>query len=224
MTIMAPQQTVEDPMMLDDTAPSDRADARHLPALAGSEPARSLEAPLPSNNDLAAEISSLEKLDLHALRIRWRKLMRKEPPEHLGKALLIRIISYRLQARVYGDLDAASVKLLEGIARDHERRRKAGEVKPKAVPIVAPAARDRGHRPGTIFVREYAGETHRVCVAAGGFEWQGTIYRSLSEIARCITGTTWNGPRFFGLRDNLKEPPNFEQVGGARKTLAGARS
>ncbi|MCX5515732.1 DUF2924 domain-containing protein [Kaistia algarum] len=119
---------------------------------------------------LTAEIHGLAKLDLHALRIRWRKLMRKEAPEHLGRALLIRIIAYWMQARIHGDLDANSVRQLEQIARDHERQRRAGAAKPKAVPVVAPAPRDRGHRPGTLFIREYAGEMHRVCVTHDGFE------------------------------------------------------
>ncbi|PPE80905.1 hypothetical protein C3941_06295 [Kaistia algarum] len=90
---------------------------------------------------------------------------------------------------------ADSVRQLEQIAGEQERRRRAGTVKPKAVPVVAPAPRDRGHRPGTLFIREYAGEMHRVCVTGDGFEWQGAVYRPLSEIARLITGTSWSGPR-----------------------------
>lgn len=161
---------------------------------------------------LDAEIDGLAKLDLHALRIRWRKLMRKEAPEHLGRALLIRIIAYRMQTRIHGDLNADSVRQLEQIAREHERRRRAGTVKPKAVPMVSPVPRDRGHRHGTMFVREYAGEMHRVCVTHDGFEWQGTVYRSLSEIARLITGTSWSGPRFFGLRDNTEPASSVDNA------------
>lgn len=111
---------------------------------------------------LAAEIDGLATLDLHALRVRWRKLTRREAPEHLGLALLIRIIAYRMQARIHGDLDADSVRQLDQIAGEHERRRRASTVKPKAVPMVAPAPRDRGHRPGTLFIREYAGEILRI--------------------------------------------------------------
>ena len=161
---------------------------------------------------LAAEIDGLANLDIHALRVRWRKLTRKEAPEHLGRALLIRIIAYRLQARIHGDLDADSVRQLEQIARDHERQRRAGTVKPKAVPMVAPAPRDRGYRSGTLFIREYAGEMHRVCVTGDGFEWQGTVYRSLSEIARLITGTSWSGPRFFGLREQAAAAPSPDKA------------
>lgn len=154
---------------------------------------------------LQAEIADLADLDLHGLRVRWRKLMRKEAPEHLGRALLIRIIAYRLQARVYGDLDAASIKVLDGIARDFERQRKAGLIKRKAVPAVAPASVRKAHQIGTMFIREHQGEMHRVMVVADGFEWRGKVYRSLTEIAQCITGTVWSGPRFFGLRERKAE-------------------
>jgi hypothetical protein len=150
---------------------------------------------------LAAEIETLALLDLHDLRVRWRRVVRTPPPERIGASLLRRILAHKLRVRALGDLDADSVRLLERIARDHEDRRRAGAIKPKSVPVVPPVQRERGHREGTLFVREFAGEMHRVVVVKGGFEWQGAVYRSLSQIARQITGTTWNGPRFFGLRD-----------------------
>lgn len=142
-----------------------------------------MSAPLPSATDtapsmapadvgtLAAEIAALASLDLYGLRVRWRKLMRKPAPEHLNRSILMRVIAYRMQARVFGDLDAESVRALEKIARDHDRRRKNGLHKPKEVPEVAPVPRDRGHRPGTMFIREHAGEMHRVTVVRDGFEW-----------------------------------------------------
>jgi hypothetical protein len=150
---------------------------------------------------LAAEIEALAQLDLHDLRVRWRRMFRTPPPDRLGALLLRRILAHKLRVRALGDLDAESVRFLERIARDHEDRRRAGAVKPKAVPVVPAVPQERGHREGTLFVREFAGEMHRVAVVKGGFEWQGAVYRSLSQIARQITGTTWNGPRFFGLRD-----------------------
>jgi hypothetical protein len=58
-------------------------------------------------------------------------------------------------------------------------------------------------RPGTVLVREWEGGSHRVMVLAEGFAWNGTTYASLSQVARAITGTRWNGPRFFGLRDQI---------------------
>jgi len=60
---------------------------------------------------------------------------------------------------------------------------------------------DQRLNPGALLIREFGGEMHRVTVVAGGFSWKGATYTSLSEVARTITGTRWNGPRFFGLRD-----------------------
>jgi Protein of unknown function (DUF2924) len=153
---------------------------------------------------LAVEIAALTNLDLYGLRVRWRKLLRKPAPVHLNRSILMRVIAYRMQARVFGDLDGESVRALAKIVKDHDRRRKAGLFKPKAVPEVPPVPRDRSYRLGTMFIREHAGEMHRVIVVHDGFEWQGEQYRSLSDIARRITGTTWSGPRFFGLREPVR--------------------
>src|SRR5215207_11085614 len=88
--------------------------------------------PAGAGEDLTAEIEGLSHLDLHGLRVRWRKLLRTSPPEHLGRTLLFRVLAYKLQARVYGDLDRSTVRYLDRIARDSARRRRAGETKPKA--------------------------------------------------------------------------------------------
>jgi Protein of unknown function (DUF2924) len=69
---------------------------------------------------------------------------------------------------------------------------------------IPPLPERRSLKPGTELVREHAGALHRVVVLADGFAWNGARYRSLSEVARAITGTNWNGPRFFGLRDKAK--------------------
>ena len=155
--------------------------------------------------EMAAEITALVSLDLYGLRVKWRKLFRRPAPEHLNRAILIRIIAYKMQARRFGDLDAKCIQALDAIAKTHDRRRKAGQLKPKAVPEVEPVPPDRGHRPGTMFIREHGGEMHRVTVVHGGFEWRGETYRSLSDIARRITGTTWSGPRFFGLKEPARK-------------------
>jgi Protein of unknown function (DUF2924) len=70
---------------------------------------------------------------------------------------------------------------------------------------------------GTVLVREYQGERHTVTVVPGGYVWRETTYKSLSTIARTITGTAWNGPRFFGLRVRQDDP------GGDNETPAGDR-
>lgn len=167
----------------------------------GSNPTESVVA------EVAAAVESLPSLDLHQLRVRWRKTFRKPAPEHLGRSLLIRIIAYKLQEQVYGGLDRESVRYLETIAANL----KAG-LGPRSVPAV-PDHRTGRLRPGTMLLREYEGVVHRVAVMPDGFTWNGTSFRSLSEVARAMTGTNWNGPRFFGLRDN---PPSKPSAGTSR--------
>ena len=93
------------------------------------------------------------------------------------------MIAYRIQEEAFGGLDRETVKLLD---------RLAGGGKPGAL--------NRRLKAGTVLVREYQGERHTVTIVPGGFSWQDRTYLSLSAIAREITGTPWNGPRFFGLR------------------------
>ncbi len=145
--------------------------------------------------ELTAAVEGLSGLDLHQLRVRWRKTFRKQAPEHLGRSLLIRIIAYKIQEQAYGGLDRASIRYLEKIAANM----KVG-MGPKSVPAV-PDPRIGKLRPGTLLLREFEGVVHRVAVTSDGFKWNGAAFGSLSEIARAMTGTNWNGPRFFGLRD-----------------------
>jgi len=152
---------------------------------------------------LEADLKALPTLDLYELRVRWRKLTRSSPPEHLSRSLLLRMIAYKLQARVHGDLDRESVRYLARVAKERARRLRAGEKrKPKQPPPIPPVPPRSGLKPGTLIGREFNGTIHRVTVIETGYVWNGHPYRSLSEIARRITGTRWNGPRFFGLRDS----------------------
>ena len=105
------------------------------------------------------------------------------PPAGLTKDIIARMIAYRIQEEAFGGLDKEPIKLLDRLARGEK-----------------PGARNRRLKPGTVLVREYKGERHTVTVVPDGFVWQETTYTSLSTIARTITGTAWNGPRFFGLR------------------------
>ncbi len=160
-----------------------------------------------SNEDLARlseEVAALAALDLDALRGRWRKAFRAPAPAHLPRYLLLRIIAYRVQANALGDLDRETVRFLDAVAQDWQKRRAAGNTNSKRPPPIPPVPDKRSLKPGTILAREHEGELHRVMVLDQGFAWNGATYRSLSEVARAITGTNWNGPRFFGLRDKAK--------------------
>jgi hypothetical protein len=137
---------------------------------------------------LEDEIARLRGFDLAGLQARWRTMFGRRAPAHLPKHLLLRILAYRLQAEVHGDLDPARVRSLDRLA-------KTGSDKS------APLPQANSVRPGTLLVREWDGVLHRVTTLDEGFSWNGTSYRSLSEVARAITGTRWNGPRFFGLRE-----------------------
>jgi len=140
---------------------------------------------------LRDEIAHLRDLDLEGLRARWRSLTGRAAPAHVPKTLLLGVLAYRVQAAALGDLDRATVRLLERIASEGRSS------KPVEVPVP-----DRvGLRSGTLLVREWEGTPQRVMVMTDGYAWNGTTYQSLSKVARAITGTRWNGPRFFGLRD-----------------------
>ena len=154
-----------------------------------------------SPDPIAAEVARLGDLELHELRVRWRKLFRKEAPAHLSRSLLSRVIAYKLQANAYGDLDRETVRFLEQIRRESERRGEGA----KARIVVPPVPERRGLKPGTLLVREHEGTLHRVTVLDSGFAWNGAAYGSLSEVARAITGTRWNGPRFFGMRERASK-------------------
>jgi hypothetical protein len=143
----------------------------------------------PDRKALDVEIARLRELDVGALRARWHTVVGRRPPPHLPRHLLFRILAYRLQADLLGDLDTKSQRLLDR----SKTPEKAGQR--------AAARRSIGVRPGTVLGREWNGQMQRVTVLEKGFAWKGKTYPSLSKIALAITGTRWNGPRFFGLRD-----------------------
>ncbi len=143
----------------------------------------------PDRKAIDVEIARLRDLDVGALRARWHTVFGRRAPPHLPRHLLFRIMAYRLQADRLGDLDAESLRLLDR----SETPEKAGQ---RAV-----ARRPVDVRPGTVLGREWNGHMQRVTVLENGFAWKGKTYPSLSKIALAITGTRWNGPRFFGLRD-----------------------
>jgi hypothetical protein len=141
------------------------------------------------------EIAQLRDLDLKGLRVRWRNAFGKPAPEHLTRYLLFRILAYRLQADRLGDLDAETLKVLKQAAAQE------GPASAVSKNLARLDQRRFAPPPGTVLVREWDRKSHRVMVMPEGFAWNGEKFASLSEIAFAITGTKWNGPRFFGLRD-----------------------
>lgn len=179
---------------------------------------KAVDRPMAAADIVEAQVASLSGLDLHELRIRWRKLFRASAPPHLPRYLLVRVIAYRIQANVYGDLDRETARYLDRIAKEYRKRRNAGQIlSARQPPPIPPVPVPRSLKPGTILAREHAGAMHRVMVVEGGFSWNGAEYQSLSEVARAITGTNWNGPRFFGLRD--REELRRRAPAGAQETI-----
>ena len=139
------------------------------------------------------EVAQLRNLDLKGLRFRWQNEFGRPAPEHLTRYLLLRIMAYRLQADRLGDLDAKTIKVLEQAAGQQPSDVSKGLIKLDHRRFAPP--------PGTVLVREWDRTSHRVMVMPDGYAWNGKTFDSLSQVALAITGTKWNGPRFFGLRD-----------------------
>src|SRR5258707_2870124 len=139
------------------------------------------------------EIAHLRGLDLKGLRSRWQSAFQRSAPAHLTRHLLFAVIAYRLQADRFGDLEHATRQVLD--------RSDTKEIGPIASARLASFDQKRTElTPGTVLVREWDRQSQRVIVKADGFAWNGQTYDSLSKVAFAITGTKWNGPRFFGLR------------------------
>lgn len=133
----------------------------------------------------ADSVQGLNKPELCGL---WQQLFNNKPPLKIRKALLRRVIGYRLQEHEFGGLDDSQVRRLRRIAS-------ALEADPNATLSTRPSI-----KPGTRLVREWKKQVHVVEVDAEGYLYKGAHYESLSRIARLITGTRWSGPLFFGLK------------------------
>ena len=160
------------------------------------------------SGDLKSGIDEIERLSLDDLRLRWRNATGRLAPAHLSRALLARLLAYRLQARAFGDLDQKSVRALQRWSESLGSAANKDDSDSNAVtePAQGPSATKRRAseplilRPGTLLTREWNGRMETVMVVADGFAWNGRTFASLSAVARAITGTKWNGHRFFGVR------------------------
>src|SRR4030081_1369658 len=140
------------------------------------------------------EIVHLRGLDLKGLRARWQSVLQRPAPGHLPRHLLFAIIAYRIQADRFGDLDHETRHLL-----DRAGAKESGSA--MSARLVSFDQKRIELTPGTVLVREWDRRSQRVMVMSDGVAWNGQTYDSLSKVAFAITGTNWNGPRFFGLRD-----------------------
>src|SRR6266550_1056 len=140
------------------------------------------------------EIVHLRGLDLKGLRARWQSVLQRPAPDHLPRHLLFAIIAYRVQGDRFGDLDHETRQLL-----DRTGAKESGAT--MSARLISFDQKRTELTPGTVLVREWERRSQRVMVMSDGFAWNGQTYDSLSKVAFAITGTKWNGPRFFGLRD-----------------------
>jgi len=140
------------------------------------------------------EIAHLRGLELKGLRSRWQSVFQRAAPAHLTRHLLFAIIAYRLQVDRFGDLDHETKQVL-----DRTVEKEAGPA--MSARLASFDQKGAELSPGTVLVREWDRRSQRVMVMADGFAWNGQTFDSLSKVAFAITGTKWNGPRFFGLRD-----------------------
>ena len=152
-----------------------------------------------TKTSISDEIAHLRGLDLKGLRSRWQSVFQRLPPDHLPRHLLFAIIAYRVQADRLGDLDHETKQILD--------RTDAKDTRTTVSTRLVRFDQKRTELTlGTVLVREWDRQSQRVMVMADGFAWNGQTYDSLSKVAFAITGTKWNGPRFFGMRDKADRP------------------
>lgn len=152
--------------------------------------------------ELHAKLATVAQMDADRLRHEWRRCYRATPPARLGLELLRLGVAWKLQEQLHGGLSASSRRQLAELAGTLSE---GGDlVRSRAVRL----------RQGARLVREWQGQTLTVLVLEDGFEWQGRRWRSLSMIARAITGTRWSGPRFFGIE------PTQRRTGTSRTASA----
>jgi Protein of unknown function (DUF2924) len=145
---------------------------------------------------LEAAVASLSGLNTDQLRLQWRNHLGGIAPAHLPGWLMARVLAYRIQAAEFGNLDRAILRRLREMKGEAPE---SGQSRPFATR--GPTTREGvGLKSGALLVREWNGRIERVMVLDEGYAWNGGVHRSLSQAAKAITGTNWNGHRFFGLK------------------------
>ena len=147
-----------------------------------------------SQDPTAGALADLENKNISELRSLWGRRFRAPVPPIQSAEVLRRLIAWKVQVEQFGDLDRETASRL---ARLKSALARGKNTLPSTIATL---------RPGTMLTREWRGRVHRVLVCDEGYEYDGTRYRSLSEIARTITGPQWSGPRFFGLEVRKAKP------------------
>jgi hypothetical protein len=143
---------------------------------------------LATRKNIDARLAEIQDLPTAELRQRWRKIFDRESEPKIKRELLIAALAHQLQVQAFGGVTSRTLRTLRARAQNQ-----SAEAAVAAISQRLPA--------GTHLIREWQGQTHVVETSADGFLWRGDRYKSLSVIAREITGTQWSGPRFFGLYD-----------------------
>jgi hypothetical protein len=164
-----------------------------------------------------AELDRLATMPIAGLRLRYRELFRNDPPKAFGPDLLRRSVAHRIQEKAYGGLSPPTQRLLDQLIKEYASKPGGRIVMPRRI------------KPGSVLVRQWKGKSYRVTVLTDGFTYDGKTFGNLSEIAVLITGTRWNGPRFFGLRSKTAEtdkpgPSSRSGVAGGPAGAAPKRS
>jgi Protein of unknown function (DUF2924) len=157
------------------------------------------------------ELTRLATMPIAGLRVRYRELFRNDPPKSFGPDLLRRSVVHRIQEKAYGGLSRPIQRLLDRLIKEYISKPGGRIVLPRQI------------KPGSVLVRQWKGKSYRVMVLADGFAYDGKTFGNLSEIAVLITGTRWNGPRFFGLRSKTEsDRPEPSSRSEAARGTAGA--
>ena len=142
------------------------------------------------NAQVLARLAALKDMTVVELKAQWQALIGTPAPNN-SRSFLEQRIAYRIQELTWGGLAKPAARLLDALADEVEGKKvRQSVISDPRNPVI-----------GTRLVREWDGAEHVITVMKDGFNWQGRRYKSLSAIARDITGTRWNGYRFFGLRD-----------------------
>ena len=147
--------------------------------------------------DISKQIAGLRELPRAELAVLWQQLFKKTPPQGIRREFLVPFLAYKIQENAYGGLSPRTRAELRRIAKDIENNRTSGG-QPTRVHM----------KTGTRLLREWRGQMHEVFITESGYEYRGVSYRSLSELARKITGTRWSGPAFFKLDKPRSETRN----------------